>query len=58
MTSRKASLVTDVRSVQAVVGLVETRRRWGIIDRAPEVMQVQFADGTSGDLESNEDVIS
>ena len=58
MTSRKASLVTDLRSVQAVVGLVETRRRWGIIDRAPEIMQVRFADEASGDLKGNEDVIS
>ena len=58
MTSRKASLVTDLRSVQVVVGLVETRRRWGIIDRAPEIMQVRFADEASGDLEGNEDVIS
>lgn len=58
MTSRKASVVTNVWSLQAVVGLVETRRRWGIIDRAPEIMQVQFADEASRDLEGNEDVIS
>ena len=57
MTSRKASVVTDVRSLRAVVGLVETRKRWGIIDRAPETVQVQFTDEVSRDLEGNEDLI-
>ncbi|KAH0832349.1 hypothetical protein J3R83DRAFT_13365 [Lanmaoa asiatica] len=34
MTMRKASVITDIRSLKSVVGLVETRGQWGIIDRS------------------------
>lgn len=42
--SRNAKIVMDIRSLVAVVGLVETRRRWGIIDRTPEIARITFAD--------------
>ncbi|KAH7911338.1 Transposase family tnp2-domain-containing protein, partial [Hygrophoropsis aurantiaca] len=31
--SKYAPIVTDLRNIKAVVGLVETRGRWGVIDR-------------------------
>lgn len=60
MTSRKAKVVTEVRSLQAVVGLVETRKRWGIIDRAPGTVETQFVDEASGlgNVEGEDDLIS
>lgn len=48
MTSWKAKVVTEVQSLQAVVGLIEIRKRWGIIDRAPGIIQTQFVDEASG----------
>ncbi|KAG9309107.1 hypothetical protein JVU11DRAFT_11000 [Chiua virens] len=44
MTHCRASIVTDVRSLQAAVGLVETRKRWGIIDRTPRTIAANFRD--------------
>ena len=35
MTSRLASVMTDVQNLEAVVGLVKMRNRWGIINRTP-----------------------
>ena len=44
MTSRLASVVTDAQNLEAVVGLVKTRNRWGIIDQTPGTVSAQFAD--------------
>ena len=44
MTSRKASVITDIRSVQAIVGLVETRKRWGVIERMLGGAATSFVD--------------
>ncbi|KIK97904.1 hypothetical protein PAXRUDRAFT_807196 [Paxillus rubicundulus Ve08.2h10] len=57
ITSRKASIVTDVRSLKAVVGLVETRKRWGVIDRVLGAVAPSFAEGTGEEDESNDDTI-
>ncbi|KIN97153.1 hypothetical protein M404DRAFT_161136, partial [Pisolithus tinctorius Marx 270] len=42
--SRKARIIMDIRSLRAVVGLVKTQGRWGIIDRAPGTATTTFAD--------------
>jgi hypothetical protein len=58
MTSQKAKIVTDVRSIQAVVGLVETRNRWGIIDQAYGMVETQFTTGIgegTGRIENDDD---
>ena len=34
----------DIRSLKAVVGLVKTRGRWGIVDRVPGATMTTFAD--------------
>lgn len=44
MTSRLASVMTDARNLEGVVGLVKTRNKWGIIDRMPGTVSAQFAD--------------
>ncbi|KAF9222843.1 hypothetical protein BS17DRAFT_767596 [Gyrodon lividus] len=49
MTSRKASVITDIRNLQAVVGLVETRKKWGVIDRAPGAVAAVFASEDLGE---------
>ncbi|KAG8218033.1 hypothetical protein J3R82DRAFT_6238 [Butyriboletus roseoflavus] len=35
MTTCKASIITDIRRLKAVIGLVETHGRWGVIDHIP-----------------------
>ncbi|KAI9457150.1 hypothetical protein HD554DRAFT_1981612, partial [Boletus coccyginus] len=32
LISHKASIITDVHNLKAVVGLIQTREKWGIID--------------------------
>ena len=44
MTQRRASVIMDARSLQAVIGLVETRGKWGIIDRTGESIMTTFTD--------------
>ncbi|KAF9221683.1 hypothetical protein BS17DRAFT_844439 [Gyrodon lividus] len=44
LKSRRASIITDVRSLQAVIGLVETRNKWAIIDRVPETVATNFTE--------------
>ncbi|KAG6369827.1 hypothetical protein JVT61DRAFT_13450 [Boletus reticuloceps] len=58
MTTSRADFVTDVRSIRAVVGLVETRGKWGIIDRIQEGVMANFAEEEhSGDPEGDEDIM-
>ncbi|KAF8833262.1 hypothetical protein BDN67DRAFT_917366 [Paxillus ammoniavirescens] len=49
LKSRRASIVTDIRSLRAVVGLVESQKRWGIVDRVPETVVTSFTDGNVDD---------
>ncbi|KAF8833391.1 hypothetical protein BDN67DRAFT_917119, partial [Paxillus ammoniavirescens] len=57
MTSRKASIVTDIHSLKAVVGLVETRKRWGVLDRVLGVVTPSFAEDTGEEDESDNNMI-
>ena len=57
MTTRKASVITDIRSLKSVVGLVETRGRWGIVDRALGVPMADLErNDEEDDLNLEEDV--
>jgi len=40
-----SSIVTDVRNVISCVGCVETRRKWGLIDRDLNLVRPSFAVG-------------
>lgn len=55
MSSERASIVMDVRSLRHVVGLVPIGNRWGIIDRAPGTAARSFTESASW-LDSLEDV--
>lgn len=46
---RRARIIMDIRSLKAVVGLVKTRGRWGIIDRVPGAATTTFADAGGGE---------
>ena len=37
-----APIITDLHNVKAVIGRVETRNRWGIIDRSMESAKTAF----------------
>jgi len=37
-------IVTDLRTVQCVVGRVKTRNKWAIIDRSDELSKTEFID--------------
>lgn len=41
---RRVKIIMDIRSLKAVVGLVKTRGRWGVIDRVPGAAMTTFAD--------------
>ncbi|KIM56270.1 hypothetical protein SCLCIDRAFT_132925, partial [Scleroderma citrinum Foug A] len=56
---RRAMIIMDVRSLKAIVGLVKTRGRWGIIDRVPGAATMTFADHiTAGAGEQVQDELS
>jgi len=62
MTARKASVITDVRSLQATVGLVETRKRWGVIDRilggaATNFLDEDMRQGSEGESDSDDELV-
>jgi hypothetical protein len=38
-----APVITDVRSIKAAIGRVQSRKKWGIIDRTPNLAQAVFA---------------
>ena len=46
-------LVTDIRNVKALVGRVETRGRWGLIDRSVGLAQAMFV--VDEDISSDSD---
>lgn len=41
MTSRQAAFITEIQNLQAVVGLIETRKKWGIVDRGGESVMAE-----------------
>lgn len=62
MTARKTPAVTDIWSLKATVGLVETRKKWGVIDRIPNKGTEAFTVGLTGDdggdlLDDEEDML-
>lgn len=44
LLSRRAPIVTDVRSLKAIVGLVPIGKRWGIVDRTAATSTRYFTD--------------
>ena len=62
MTARKTPVVTDIWSLKATVGLVETRKKWGVIDCIPNKGTEAFTVGLTGDdggdlLDDEEDML-
>ncbi|KAF9223907.1 hypothetical protein BS17DRAFT_754034 [Gyrodon lividus] len=55
MTTRKASIVTDICSLKAVVGLVETHKKWGVINQAPATVATSFAEDNAAEDSDSED---
>ncbi|KAI6001303.1 hypothetical protein EDD15DRAFT_2159011, partial [Pisolithus albus] len=56
LLSRRATIVTDIRSLKAVVGLVPVGKRWGIIDRTTAAATQGFGDtGIPGDTHEEND---
>lgn len=51
-------VITDIRNVKATVGHVETRRRWGIIDRSTSLVNAVFDNQDAMAASSEEDVVS
>ncbi|KAI9570064.1 hypothetical protein HD554DRAFT_1982069, partial [Boletus coccyginus] len=54
MTSRRASVITNVHSIQATVGLVETCKKWEVIDRLLGGVSMSFVDKDMGGLGESE----
>jgi hypothetical protein len=42
-STQAASIITDIRSIQAVIGRVHSRTEWAIIDRSPASSHATFA---------------
>ena len=43
-TQTTTQVVTDLRAVACVVGRIQTRDRWGIIDRSGDLARTEFID--------------
>jgi hypothetical protein len=41
-TDTTTQIVTDLQAVQCVVGRVQTRNRWGIVDRSSDSSRTEF----------------
>ena len=50
-----APIVTDLRNIRGVVGRVESRGQWGIVDRNTALIRVAFAVKANGPLDSDSD---
>lgn len=57
MTTRRAAFVTELQNLQAVVGLVETRRKWGIIDRSGDGFLTNLVEDEMAGGFASEDVM-
>ena len=49
-----ASVVTDLRNIVSSIGRVETRGRWGIVDRDIRVVRPTFAKGEVDESEESD----
>lgn len=47
------SIITDLRTISAVVGRIQTRGRWAIVDRSEQLARTVFVDGGESDLEAD-----
>jgi hypothetical protein len=52
-----ATLVTDLRNIKACVGRVESRGKWGLIDRDIQLVQPSFAAGDVEGLDGSDDEV-
>jgi hypothetical protein len=53
------AVITDIQNVKATVGCIETRGRWGIIDRSTGLANVVFDNRDAAmDLDDAEEVMS
>ena len=50
-----APIITDLQNVKAVVGRVETRRRWGIVDRSMGITKPAFILNETEDYHQDND---
>ncbi|KIK73739.1 hypothetical protein PAXRUDRAFT_836190 [Paxillus rubicundulus Ve08.2h10] len=58
LKSCRASFVTDIWSLQEVIGLVKSWKRWGIVNRVPETVVTSFAEGNvDNDGVSDDDML-
>ena len=48
-TTTAASVITDLRSIKAVVGCIESRAQWSIIDRSRSIAHVTFSEDNDGE---------
>jgi hypothetical protein len=48
-TTTAASVITDLRSIKAVVGRIKSRTQWSIIDRSRSIAHVAFSEEDAGD---------
>ena len=48
-----AALVTDLRNIKACIGRVESRGKWGLIDRDSQLVQPSFAVGEQDESEDD-----
>jgi hypothetical protein len=54
-TTTAASIITDLRSIKAVVGLIESLARWTIIDRSRSLAHVAFANEGAAEDDDTDD---
>jgi hypothetical protein len=54
-TTQTASVITDIRSIRAVVGRVHSRGLWAIIDRSSEISHAAFEVGEMGGSDHSDD---
>jgi hypothetical protein len=54
-SSQAASVITDVRSIRAVVGRVHSRTAWTIIDRSSEISHAAFVVDGVDDSDDDDD---
>jgi len=50
-----APIVTDVRNIKSTVGWVETRKRWGLVDRDVQLAKAVFNPQADSESDYDED---
>ena len=57
-TDTTTQIVTDLQAVQCVVGRVQTRNRWGIVDRSGDFSRTEFIPSNIRTFSLSEDELS